>query len=87
MLPFIAITALWVVFGAALLVQRELLVDAWTSFRGHPLVVQGIEGIVFLPWVAGLAIWNAGWAVSLRLLLIAGLALATLYAFLPWRAA
>jgi hypothetical protein len=53
--------------------------------RGRRSPLQVVEGVVLLPWMLGLAVWEAGWALWLRLLLVAGLAWATVYAFLPWR--
>jgi hypothetical protein len=58
---------------------------AWQAFRTAPSPVQALEGIVLLPWVLPLAIWEARWTVWLRLLVIAGLAWASLYMFLPWK--
>jgi hypothetical protein len=82
---FVAVVLLWVAFGAALVLRQESLDAAWTAFRTASLPVQVAEGVVLLPWVLGLAAWQASWVLWLRLLLIAGLAWASIYAFFPWR--
>jgi hypothetical protein len=85
-LVFAVVALLWVAFGAALLLDQKSLDSVWAAFRAAPLPLQVVEGVVLLPWVVGLAVWEARWALGLRLLLVAGLAWATLYAFAPWRA-
>ena len=63
---FAAVVLLWLAFGAALVLRQESLDAAWTAFRTAPLPFRAVEGIVLLPWVAGLAIWHARWALWLR---------------------
>lgn len=41
--------------------------------------------IVLLPWMAAAAVSQASWPPVWRALLVAGLAWATIYAFLPWK--
>jgi hypothetical protein len=84
-LVFVVVAVLWIAFGAALVVRQDGLDSAWSAFRSAPFPLQVVEGVVLLPWVLALAAWEAGWALWLRLLLVAGLAWATIYAFLPWR--
>jgi hypothetical protein len=79
------VAVLWIAFGAALVVRQDGLDSAWSAFRTAPFPLQVVEGVVLLPWVLALAAWEASWALWLRLLLVAGLAWATIYAFLPWR--
>jgi hypothetical protein len=75
---FAVLTLLWLAFAAALVFNRELLDAAWASFRSWPLFVQMLAGLLFLPVMAGLWIWETSWPVLLRLVLVAGLAWATL---------
>jgi hypothetical protein len=42
-----------------------------------------VLGILLLPWVLGLAVWEASWAIWVRLLLVLGLGWATVNASLP----
>jgi hypothetical protein len=62
-LVFAVVVVLWLTFGAALLLRQESLDAAWESFRAAPLAVQAVEGVLLLPWVLGLVVWEAGWAV------------------------
>jgi hypothetical protein len=82
---FATVVLLWLIFGAALVLRQDGLDAAWNAFRTAPLPVKAVEGILLLPWVAGLAIWHARWALWLRLLLIVGIGWATVFAFFPWR--
>ena len=82
---FATVVLLWLAFGAALVLRQESLGTAWAAFRTAPLPLKAVEGIVLLPWVAGLAIWHARWSLRLRVLLIAGIGWATVYAFFPRR--
>jgi hypothetical protein len=85
-LVFVVVAVLWVAFGAALAFRQDGLDSAWKAFRTAPVPLQVVEGVVLLPWVLALAAWEARWALWLRLLLVAGLGWATIYAFIPWRA-
>lgn len=80
---FIILTVLWLGFGAALLVNRQLLDTTWQIFMGLPLVAQGVTGLLVLPVIVGLWIWETSWPILLRLVLVAGLAWATVYVFFP----
>ena len=78
---FAILSLLWLAIAAALLFNRELLDAAWASFRGWPLVVQLVVGLLVLPVVAGLWIWETSWPLLLRLVLVAGLAWVKVYTF------
>jgi hypothetical protein len=80
------VTLLWLAFGAALVTNPGILDSVWQSFRGLPLLVQLVVGLLLLPWVVGLWIWESGWPLWLRLLLMVGLGVATVMAFFPRRA-
>jgi hypothetical protein len=80
---FALLTILWLGFGAALVFDRALLDSSWQSFRGLPLVPQVIVGLLVLPVVIGLWIWETDWPFWVRIVLVAGLAVATLYTFFP----
>ena len=82
---FLACLMLWMAFAGLLVANREALDVVWRSFRQQPLVLQGAEGVVLLPWTVGLAVWESSWTAWLRLLLVAGVAFANLYAFFPWK--
>lgn len=80
---FAVLTLLWLTFAAALLFNRDLLDTTWQSLRSWPLVVQIIVGLLVLPVIAGLWIWETSWPLWLRLILVAGLAWVTVYTFFP----
>ena len=84
-LAFAVLTLLWLGFGAALLFNRELLDMVWQSFHSWPLPVQLVVGLLVLPVVVGLWIWETSWPFLLRLILVAGLAWVTVYTFFPWK--
>lgn len=82
---FAILTLLWLGFGAALLFNRGILDSIWQSFRGLPIIVQIVVGLLVLPVTLGLWIWESSWPLWLRLLLVIGLGMATVYVFFPWK--
>jgi hypothetical protein len=82
-LAFTVLTLLWLVFGAALLFNRELLPKSWRLFRSWNIFLQLLVALLVLPVVMGLWIWQTRWPTWLRLLLVAGLAWMTEYTFFP----
>lgn len=84
---FAILTLLWLGFGAALLFNREILGLAWQIFREMPLIGQLAVGLLTLPVVLGLWIWQTDWPMVLRLVLVVGLAWVTIYTFFPKKAA
>lgn len=82
---WILFTALWLALFAVLLMSQGTLGDVWHQIRDLPLIVQGVLWLLFLPVMAGLAIWEASWPVLVRLVLILGLAWVNVYLFFPWR--
>ncbi len=83
LIAFAILTALWLAFGAVLLFNPEVLGTVWQVFRGIPLVGQLVVALLTLPLVLGLWIWNTDWPLLLRLVLVIGLGLATIYTFFP----
>jgi len=80
---FAILTILWLGFAFGLVFNREILDTIWQSFRGLPLVLQIVIGLVVLPVTLGLWIWESPWPVWLRLILVIGLGVATIYTFFP----
>ena len=83
---FAILTILWLGFGAALLLNREFLDTVWQFFRSMPLTVQLVIGLLVLPVVLGLWIWESSWPIWIRLILVIGLSFATIYTFFPKQA-
>jgi hypothetical protein len=73
----------WVVFAVALVASQQTLEDVWTSVRDLPLVVEGVIWLLGFPFLVGLAIWQASWEEAVRLTVIAVLAVAYTYMFVP----
>ncbi|HEX6270548.1 MAG TPA: hypothetical protein VFZ43_09950 [Anaerolineales bacterium] len=80
---FAVLTLLWLAFAGALLFNRDLLDTTWQSFRSWPLIIQLVAGLLVLPVVLGLWIWETSWPLLLRVILVAGLAWVTVYTFFP----
>jgi hypothetical protein len=80
---FTVLTLLWLAFAAALVFNRDLLDTVWQTLRSWPLVIQLVVGLLVLPVIAGLWIWETSWPLLLRLVLVAGLAWVTVYTFFP----
>ena len=74
---------LWLAFGAALLLSQGTIDSAWQWIAAQHLVIQAALWILFLPIMAGLWIWETGWPLIVRLVLVAGLAGWSLLIFLP----
>jgi hypothetical protein len=65
------------------LLKRDALDHGWQKFRRLPILVQLMIGLLALPLVIGLWVWQTRWPFWLRLTLVAGLAWITLYTFFP----
>ncbi len=74
---------LWVAFGLAVVGRPRTLHDVWASFRNLALPVQILLGLLLLPVVLGLLIWESRWTLWLRLALVLALAWVNLYTFFP----
>lgn len=82
-LLFVAFGVLWLGFGAAILWSQGSLDAVWQWIRGLPLIAQALVWLLFLPVMIGLWIWESGWHVVVRLILVAGVAGWNLLVFLP----
>jgi hypothetical protein len=80
---FTVLTILWLGFGAALLLNRQLLGKAWRLFRSWNILIQLFVTLLVLPVVLGLWIWQTRRPVWARLVLVLGLAWMTEYTFFP----
>lgn len=84
---FAILTLLWAGFFAALVINPASLDSAWQAFTSWNLIIKLVVGLLALPLVAALWVWQNSWPLLLRLLLVAGLAWVTIYTFFPKRAA
>jgi hypothetical protein len=76
-------TLLWLVFLAFLIFQPERLDALWSWFRDLPVAGQVVGWVLLLPLVLGLLIWQAPWALWVRVSLIVVLALANVVTVAP----
>jgi hypothetical protein len=74
---------LWVAFAVGVVASQGSLDATWEWIRGLPIIIQAVVWLLFLPVVAGLWVWETGWPLVARLVLVGGLAVATLYVFAP----
>ena len=77
------LTILWLGFAAALVFNQALLDTVWQTLRGLPIVAQAVVWLLVLPVALGLWIWESPWPIWIRLILVVGLAIATIYTFYP----
>lgn len=57
--------------------------DTWQSFRGLPIWLQVVLGIGLLPWLLAIWIWQTGWALPIRLILVISILWFVFFAFFP----
>jgi hypothetical protein len=77
--------ALWLSMGAGIVWNQGGLDATWHWIGSLPVVVQALVWLLFLPVVAGLWVWESGWPLLVRLLVVGGLAGWNLLVFLPRR--
>jgi hypothetical protein len=80
---FLVFAALWVAFGAGLILNQGGLDAAWAWIGELPLIVQGVAWLLFLPVVGALWAWETSWPLVIRLVIVVGLAAWSLMIFLP----
>ena len=83
LVAFSILSLLWLGFLIVLFANQQLLVSAWQVFTGWPLIFQIVVWLLALPLVLGLWIWQMAWAMWLRVILVLGLALVSVYLFFP----
>ena len=82
---FLTFAMLWLAFGVAILANQGSLDSAWAWIGGLPLVLQGVVWLLFLPVVGGLWVWESGWPMIAKLMIVVSLAGWSLLVFLPRR--
>lgn len=79
----VVFAVLWIAFGAAIVMNQGSLDATWAWLRDQNIVVQGLLWLLFLPVTIGLWVWETGWPLLLRVVLVGGLAAWTILMFLP----
>lgn len=73
----------WIAFAVAIVASQQTLDDIWTAVRDLPLIVELFVWLIAFPFLVGLAIWQASWDESTRLIAIAVLAIGYTLIFVP----
>jgi Na+-transporting NADH:ubiquinone oxidoreductase subunit NqrD len=80
---FLVFAAIWVLFGAGLVLSQGSIDQVWETIRGLPLILQLVAWLLFLPVMVGLWIWETTWPLVVRLVLVVSIAGWNLLVFLP----
>jgi hypothetical protein len=76
---------MWAGFGIAMWAAPATLTDIWEWAGDLSMAFKVIVWVLGLPWMIGLAVLQAGWSESVRVALVAGLALVSVWTFYPNR--
>jgi hypothetical protein len=80
---FVLFAALWALFAYALVANQGGLDSVWEWARSQHIIVQGVVGLLVLPVAIGLWIWESGWPLIVRLVLVASIGAWNLWMFFP----
>ena len=80
---FIVFALIWTAFAYALIASQGSLDTTWQWLRSLPLSLQAVVWLLFLPVTVALWIWESGWPLVVRLVLVLGLGGWNLWMFLP----
>lgn len=74
---------LWVGFAAVAMLDPDTFTSISTSLADGPAPLRWLAWILLLPWMAAVAIWEAGWAFGARVAAVGALAIGTLLVLFP----
>ena len=77
------VIVLWALFGVTAISSPSTLNEIWAWASGLSLAAQFVVWIVARPWMVGIAIFQADWPNLVRVLLIIGAAVISIWTFLP----
>jgi len=80
---FVVFLALWVAFAVALVANQGGLDNVWQWVRSQHIIVQAAAWLLFLPVAIGLWIWESGWPLLVRLVLVASIGAWNIWMFFP----
>ena len=80
-----AIGLLWVGFGLAAWLEPQLLAETWDWVDALPIGSEIVAWVVGLPWMVALAVWQGPWPDLVRIGVMVGLAVASVWTFYPHR--
>lgn len=79
------VVLVWTGFGIAMWAAPGVLVDIWEWVGGLSIAFKMVVWVLGLPWMLGLAIWQGAWPEMVRVALVAGLAVVSVWTFYPKR--
>ena len=82
---FVLFLVLWVAFAYALVANQGGLDALWQWSRTLHPIVQAVIWVLTLPLAISLWVWETGWPLVARLVLIAGIGGWNLWMFCPWK--
>jgi hypothetical protein len=80
---FIVFLVLWAAFAYALVANQAGLDNAWQWLGSLPFPVQAVVALLTLPVYIGLWVWESGWPLVVRLVLVVSLGGWNLWMFFP----
>jgi ABC-type amino acid transport system permease subunit len=80
---FLVFAVLWIAFAVGVIWSQGTVDHAWQQIRDLPLLVQLVIWVLFLPVMIGMWVWQSGWPLLVRLVLVLGVAGWNLWMFLP----
>ncbi len=81
---FLLFLVLWVGFAYALVANQGGLDNLWQWARGLNIVFQAILALLTLPFAIALWIWESGWPIVIRLVLVVGIGGWNIWMFYPF---
>ena len=80
---FILFLVLWALFAYALVASQGSLDAVWEWSRSQHIIVQGVLWLIVLPLAIGLWVWESGWPLLVRLVVVVSIGAFNLYLFFP----
>ena len=80
---FVLFLVLWALFAYALVANQGGLDTVWEWSRSQHIIVQGVIWILVLPLAIGLWIWESGWPLLVRLVLVISIGAFNIWLFFP----
>ena len=80
---FALFAVLWALFAYALVVNQASLDAIWQWSRSLHIVAQVVVWLLVLPLAIGLWIWESGWPLLVRLVLVVSIGAWNLWIFFP----
>ncbi|MEW5989715.1 MAG: hypothetical protein AB1736_00010 [Chloroflexota bacterium] len=80
---FALFLVLWALSAYALVASQGSLDSVWAWSRSQHIVIQGAIWLLVLPLAIGLWVWESGWPLVIRLVLVVSIGAFNLWLFFP----